>query len=155
MCLLCVFRSAAYGRLRSMTFSRASGTFIAVAIINSAPTETSFWPGRVNSCHSGSEPRHVPSYSAATEPSFCLTTATPTPQRPADTAHLSSVVFAQFKESHIVRVYHSGGLKSNFVMCVTAWCSCCGALRQAKSNLSKWKMQQQKKNTIHWFNASC
>lgn len=39
-------------------------TFTAAAIINSVPTETSPGSG-VNTCQSGSEPRRIPSYSAA------------------------------------------------------------------------------------------
>lgn len=41
------------------------GTFTAAAIINIVPTETSLGSG-VNTCQSGSEPRRLPPYSAAT-----------------------------------------------------------------------------------------
>lgn len=47
-----------------VTFS-GFGTFAAAAMINIPPTETSLGSG-VNTCQSGSERRHLPSYSAAT-----------------------------------------------------------------------------------------
>lgn len=45
---LCLCVGTGAGRAgRVVTFSQASGTFIAVAIINSVPTETSFgWAGQ-------------------------------------------------------------------------------------------------------------
>lgn len=94
---LCLCVGTAAGRQqRVVTFSQASGTFIAVAIINSVPTETSFgWAGQYLSLRvwAMAHTLLLSSYSRLTLSA---------PLLPCHLMHLRSVMFAQFKESCVL-----------------------------------------------------